>query len=45
MRIGTRNYQTPINDALNAHLGLKGAPLTPELVRKIVRAELAGRRC
>src|SRR3979411_979496 len=34
-------YQTLINDALNAHLGLKDGPITRELVRKIVREELA----
>jgi uncharacterized protein (DUF4415 family) len=39
-RSGT-GYQTLINDALNAHLGLKDGPITRELVRKIVREELA----
>jgi uncharacterized protein (DUF4415 family) len=39
-RSGT-GYQTLINDALNAHLGLKDEPMTRELVRKIVREELA----
>ena len=38
-RSGT-GYQTLINDALNAHLGLKDGPITRELVRKIVREEL-----
>jgi uncharacterized protein (DUF4415 family) len=39
-RSGT-GYQTLINDALNGHLGLKDEPITRELVRKIVREELA----
>ena len=36
-----RGYQTLINEALKAHLGLAEQPLTQELVRKIVREELA----
>jgi uncharacterized protein (DUF4415 family) len=36
-----KGYQTLINDALKAHLGLKEKPLTAELVRRIVREELA----
>jgi uncharacterized protein (DUF4415 family) len=36
-----KGYQTLINEALNAHLGLAGEPMTPELVRRIVREELA----
>jgi len=36
-----KGYQTLINEALNAHLGLSGEPMTPELVRRIVREELA----
>ncbi len=36
-----KGYQTLINEALNAHLGLGGEPMTPELVRRIVREELA----
>ena len=36
-----KGYQTLINEALKAHLGLKHKPLTPELVRRIVREELA----
>ena len=36
-----KGYQTLINEALNAHLGLRDEPLTPELVRRIVREELA----
>jgi uncharacterized protein (DUF4415 family) len=36
-----KGYQTLINEALNEHLGLVKTPLTPELVRKIVREELA----
>ena len=34
-------YQTLINDALKAHLGLTERPVTQALVRKIVREELA----
>lgn len=36
-----KGYQTLINDALKAHLGLSEQPVTQELVRKIVRDELA----
>ncbi len=36
-----KGYQTLINDALNSYLGVTAKPLTPELVRKIVREELA----
>ena len=36
-----KGYQTLINEALNAHLGLSGEPMTAELVRRIVREELA----
>ena len=36
-----RGYQTLINEALKEHLRRKEKPLTPELVRKIVREELA----
>ena len=36
-----KGYQTLINDALRAHLGLVVPPVTQELVRKIVREELA----
>ena len=36
-----KGYQTLINDALKSHLGLTEQPLTQELVRKIVREELA----
>jgi uncharacterized protein (DUF4415 family) len=36
-----KGYQTLINDALRAHLGLVDPPVTQELVRKIVREELA----
>ena len=36
-----RGYQTLINDALKAYLGLAEQPVTPEIVRKIVREELA----
>ncbi len=38
-----KGYQTLINEALNAYLGVAQKPLTPELVRKIVREELAAR--
>lgn len=36
-----KGYQTLINDALKAHLGLAEQPMTQELVRRIVREELA----
>jgi uncharacterized protein (DUF4415 family) len=36
-----KGYQTLINAALKAHLGLAEQPVTRELVRKIVREELA----
>src|SRR5205814_4353494 len=36
-----KGYQTLINEALNAHMGLGGEPMTTELVRRIVREELA----
>ena len=36
-----KGYQTLINDALKSHLGLTEPPVTQELVRKIVREELA----
>jgi uncharacterized protein (DUF4415 family) len=36
-----KGYQTLINEALKAHLGLAEKPVTQELVRKIVREELA----
>jgi uncharacterized protein (DUF4415 family) len=36
-----KGYQTLINEALNAHLGVRETPVTLELVRKIVREELA----
>lgn len=36
-----KGYQTLINDALKAHVGLSKEPVTQELVRKIVREELA----
>ena len=39
-----KGYQTLINEALQAHLGLVDKPLTPEAVRKIVREELAARQ-
>jgi uncharacterized protein (DUF4415 family) len=34
-------YQTLINEALKSHLGLTEQPITQEIVRKIVREELA----
>ena len=37
-----KGYQTLINEALKAYSGLAGKPLTPEIIRKIVREELAG---
>jgi len=36
-----KGYQTLINETLNSHLGLTAKPLTEEMVRKIVREELA----
>ncbi len=36
-----KGYQTLVNDALKSYLGLSGQPVTQELVRKIVREELA----
>lgn len=36
-----KGYQTLINEALKAHVGLSERPVTQELVRKIVREELA----
>jgi uncharacterized protein (DUF4415 family) len=36
-----KGYQTLINDALNAYLGVTELPLTSEAVRKIVREEIA----
>ena len=36
-----KGYQTLINDTLNSYLGLTEKPLTPEMVRKIVREELS----
>jgi len=36
-----KGYQTLINDALKSHLGLAEQSVTQELVRKIVREELA----
>jgi uncharacterized protein (DUF4415 family) len=36
-----KGYQTLINEVLKEHLGLKEKPLTAELVRRIVREELA----
>ncbi len=36
-----KGYQTLINDALNSYLGLTARPVTEEMVRKIVREELA----
>lgn len=36
-----KGYQTLINEALKSHLGLAEQPVTQDLVRKIVREELA----
>lgn len=36
-----KGYQTLINDALKSYPGLSEPPVTRELVRKIVREELA----
>jgi Arc/MetJ family transcription regulator len=40
-----KGYQTLINEALKSYLGLTEKALTPELVRKIVREELAAHNC
>ena len=37
-----KGYQTLINDALKAYTGLTEKPLTSDIIRKIVREELAG---
>jgi uncharacterized protein (DUF4415 family) len=39
-----RGYQTLINEALSAHLGLTEPPLTVELVRRLIREELAAQQ-
>jgi uncharacterized protein (DUF4415 family) len=39
-----KGYQTLINDALKAHAGLTEKALTPEIIRKIVREELAAQQ-
>jgi uncharacterized protein (DUF4415 family) len=36
-----KGYQTLINEALRAHLEIDAAPLTAEVVRQIIREELA----
>ena len=36
-----KGYQTLINEALKSYLGLAEPPVTQDLVRKIVREELA----
>ncbi|MEZ5584008.1 MAG: BrnA antitoxin family protein [Candidatus Competibacteraceae bacterium] len=36
-----KGYQTLINDALKVYLDLAEKPLTPEVIREIVREELA----
>jgi uncharacterized protein (DUF4415 family) len=36
-----KGYQTLINEALNSYLGLTSKPITEEMVRQIVREELA----
>lgn len=36
-----KGYQTLINEALKSYLGLAEQPVTQDLVRKIVREELA----
>jgi len=38
-----KGYQTLINEALNSYVGVTQKALTPELVRRIVREELAAR--
>jgi len=36
-----KGYQTLINEALKTHIGIMEQPVTQELVRRIVREELA----
>jgi uncharacterized protein (DUF4415 family) len=36
-----KGYQTLINEALNSYLGMTAKPVTEEMIRKIVRDELA----
>ena len=36
-----KGYQTLINEALNVYLGVAEKPITLEVIRKIVREELA----
>lgn len=36
-----RGYQTLINEALRAHLGVDGTPLTATALRRILREELS----
>lgn len=36
-----KGYQTLVNEALRAHLGVDGAPLTATTLRRILREELA----
>ena len=36
-----KGYQTLINEALNSYLGITERPVTQELVRRIVREEIA----
>lgn len=36
-----KGYQTLINEALQSHISKKAVPLTAEVIRKIVREELA----
>lgn len=38
-----KGYQTLINEALKSHVGLMEQPITREIVRKIVREELAAK--
>lgn len=36
-----KGYQTLINEALKSHVGVTEQPITREIIRKIVREELA----
>ena len=36
-----KGYQTLVNEALRAHLGVENAPLTAAALRRILREELA----
>lgn len=39
-----KGYQTLINEALSAHLGITEKPVTIDMVRRIVREEISAER-